>query len=196
MPLVVHRVFNQALVPLRLSHVPPRCLKDVCTGTQSFILLRSSPAGPETTGMKSVVCSPALRAVWSPCSVSLAHGLLECFILRLFLSYLSHGPPKGRPPPIMLCVSACDVHVHGDFLAVILHASGRIRLPGGQGPGSGLLCTRADAPCGFLVTWPAVPHLPTENTHMWPRSDASWVVLGRTPTLRAEAAALSDRRSR
>lgn len=135
----------------------------------------------------------ALRGLRAPCPSTWTPRMF--YFASLSFVPVTHGPPKGRPPPIMLCVSARDVHVHGDFLAVILHVSGRIRLPACQGPGSGLPCTRPDALCGFLVTCQQCPTSPQEKTHMWPWSDASWVVLRRTPTLRAEAAPPSDRRS-
>lgn len=140
-----------------------------------------SPAPP-----RPVVSVLRVPSTWTPRLFSF------CFS---FFRACHTGPPKGRAPPPrpMLCVRACEVCVHGDVLALILHVSGRIHLPTGQGPRIGLPWARPGAPCGFLVTWPAAPPPPTVERAPVSRSHAAWVVLPGTPALGAEAATLSDR---
>lgn len=109
----------------------------------------------------------------------------DVFFLLLFLLYLSHGPS-----PVMLCVSACEVHVHGHLLAVILRFRvGRSASPLSPtpGPGVGTSVHSARRPVVGLFgdVASSAPPPPQENTHRRAQSDAWWVGLRRTPTLGA-----------
>lgn len=130
--------------PAQLSCASPQTPTGYPKVTQSFILLRSSACGPERTRMKSVVCSlsPALRAVWSPCSVSLAQGLLNVFLCFSFFRSCHMAPERLLPP--MLCVMRVSPSTSTASSSLFPSTSGVDPPPRGQGPGSGLPWTRPE----------------------------------------------------
>lgn len=174
------------MCPAQLSHASPQTPTGYPKVTQSFILLRSAACGPERTRMKRVVCSlsPALRAVWSPCSVSLAHGLLHVFFCFSFFRTCHTVPRKAAPPPHThthhaVC-NACE-STSAAISSLSSSMSGADPPPRRPGPGIGTSVDSANALCGFGRHGQQCPTSPRENTHMWP--------------FRAQVATLSDRQS-